>query len=167
MTWHMTKYVTKVSFADSRWASLWAWDNSDQLTFDQLTYLEALPFYTSNYSKLNESDSSFGKAQPIRQTEQMASRSGSCRATPAVGRDSRSCKTAASRLDNKCDELGAPEKSTPALSHANAPEHASTPAPRKPILAPNYSEADVIKSWRSSRRPKIKNQKLRSPASNP
>ena len=74
----------------------------------------------------------------------MASRSGSCRATPAVGQGSRSRKAAASappasRSDSKSDELGALEKCTP------APSHASAPAPVEPILALKYSKADLMR----------------------
>ena len=74
----------------------------------------------------------------------MTSRSGSRRATPAVGQGSRSRKAAASappapRSDSDSDELGAPEKSTP------APSHASAPAPVEPTLALKYSEADLIR----------------------
>ena len=74
----------------------------------------------------------------------MASRSGSCRATPAVGQGSRSYKAVASappafRSDSESDEFGAPEKGT------SAPSHASAPAPVKPILALKYSETDLMR----------------------
>ena len=74
----------------------------------------------------------------------MASRSGSCKATLAVGLGSRSRKTTTSALpafksDSKSDELGAPEKRTP------APSHVSAPTPVEPILALKYSEADLMR----------------------
>ena len=80
----------------------------------------------------------------------MASRSGSCRATPVVGQDSRSRKAAASappasRSDSEFDKLGAPKKGTPASNHASDPSHASAPAPVEPTLALKYSEADLMR----------------------
>ena len=150
MTWYVIKYVTKLSFVHSGWASLWAQGSSDQLNLGQLTPLKAPLFDNFNYSKPNGLASLFGKAQPIKQIEQMASRSSFCRATLAVKPGSCSCKAAASvppasKSDSKSDELGAPEKGTPTPSHVSAPSHASAPAPVKPILALKYNEADLMK----------------------
>ena len=86
----------------------------------------------------------------------MASRSGSYRATSVVGQGSRFRKAAASTLptsrsDSESDELGAPEKDTPAPSHANAHSHASAPSyasaltPVEPTLALKYSEVDLMR----------------------
>ena len=108
----------------------------------------------------------------------MASRSGSCRATSAVGPGSRSHKIAASAplvsmSNSKSDELEAPEKGTSTPSHASAPNHVSAPshmsalASVEPTLALKYSKADLMGSWTFFQRSKVKNQKLRSPASDP
>ena len=123
-----------------------------KLTPDQLTLLKASPLYNSNCSKPNGSASSFGETQPIRQTKQIASKSGSCRATPAVGPGFCSCKGVVasapptSRSDSKSDEHEAPEKGIPASSHANtfAPSHASAPALAESTLAHKYSKADLM-----------------------
>ena len=80
----------------------------------------------------------------------MASRSSSHRATPALRPGSRSRKAATSasptpRSDSKSDELRAPKKSTPALSHVSVPSHTSIPAPVEPILVFKYSKADLMR----------------------
>ena len=51
VTEHMTEHMTELSFVYSRWASLWARGSSDQLTSDQLTCLEAPPFYKLIFNK--------------------------------------------------------------------------------------------------------------------
>ena len=74
----------------------------------------------------------------------MASKSSSCRATLVIGLGSCSCKAAVFapptfRSNSESDELGAPEKSIPAFSYANAT------IPVEPILALKYSEADLMR----------------------
>ena len=80
----------------------------------------------------------------------MASRSSSCRATPAIRQGSYSRKAAASappasRSDSESDELGAPKKDTPAPSHVSTPSRASALALVEPTLALKYSEADLMR----------------------
>ena len=74
----------------------------------------------------------------------MASRSGFRRATSVVGLGSCFYKAAASvppafRSDNKYNELGAPEKNTPAPSHTNSPTLVEL------ILALQYSKVDLMR----------------------
>lgn len=45
--------MTELSFVLSHRASLKAWGSSDQLTFDQLIYLEAPPFYNKIFKYIN------------------------------------------------------------------------------------------------------------------
>ena len=96
----------------------------------------------------------------------MASRSGSRRATPAVRPGSRSCKAAASvppasRSDSKSDELGVPEKSTAALSHASAP------APAESTLALKYSKADLMRILKIFSETKGQEPKAKVPCKQP
>ena len=83
----------------------------------------------------------------------MASKSGSFKATPIVGPGSCSCKDVVdsappiSRSNSKSDELGAPEKGSPAPNHASIPasSHASTSTLAESTLALKYSKTDLMK----------------------
>ena len=96
----------------------------------------------------------------------MASRSGSRRATLAVGPGSCSRKAAASvsptsRSDNESDELRVPEKWT------SAPSHASIPAPMKPTLALKYSKADLMRILKIFSKTKAQEPKAEVPHERP
>ena len=105
----------------------------------------------------------------------MASKSGSSRATLAVGPGFCSRKGAiaftppTSRSDNKSDELEAPEKGTPAPSHIStpAPSHASALALAESTLALKYSETDLMRILKIFSKTKGQEPKAEAPCKQP